>query len=934
MNSAYRYWDKILVYPRFYISIDTVVTESNADEIKRLIENTSIKKYVLSKTFLDVYPQYRGHSKVLIVDEILGDPRYNFISSLSPRTTGAWGLRLAAEHGYEFIHMCGFDGIREELIGEAIAPPDSSNKLELKIQTNPHFNPNYFFQGYQRAGDRYQVPNSNSHTINNGIKLHTHAVFEAIKDIASFARDTQILSHSFDDYSYILPKKSTLGTLNSKLPGLEKKMQSNKTIHTLIEVLKDSYSWTLDKKREFNDANSFFIGKLNTFDSGICIDAEINLCNTFDPERPLFYINNTYLDYTESKIIENNLYNAIRSGGLIEWEVSYQGNWVSFIKELPLSKGLIMQIINYENSIYLNTKSKFASDYHSLKLCLKDYFANLANTSHKRGNFSRLNNSVYLNPSISGNLLEKVNFMAGDTGCIQSLEINHNILDIKVLRIAIGMDSDFEQEVIGYICPWKSVKETQEIRQEKSFLLKAHEKNLVELRCEYKHTHRTSKCIIHSSSNKPLKLHIKNISIFMITRCGQVIKKSWTNNEHFELINNSKDALIKKSTQINSQNSRITEQRLILIEPDMVDKQGHYYRYISNLLGHSAVRDMRKILIARRDMNIKLENIPRLDIIRTYERNTWTIQTNESEFYEKTHKAFSDINIDNADHVYMYTGSIFHALQLGKIVEQLPNAPAAITCNLFWEMIKDISSEKYQKGFNQMKTKNLADTINITAPTNYVSEVVKNHSNILCKIAPHPSTGFGDNDALKNLSDLLNLSTRISNNSCAKTIFFPGVDTINKGYSYGIELANKLSKLGYKVIARPSPNCSRSSCLEYLELGVEESTFEKYLQNADLVILPYTREGFRHRTSGLIVDAMFRNVMVCVISETWLSDFVDKYGCGFSVSGVNLSEDLKTIVDNLTNVNRSVLGSYHDNLKYLQENSWATLLQQILKKQK
>ncbi len=157
MNVAYRYWDRINWYPDYYSCLDTVVGISHKFEIKRLIDQAD--KYAI-KSFLlrDNLIQELGlHDHPIVFNfEVLRN-QYHLIMGDLNTTTGGHTCAWAAALGYETIILLGIDSNYINHIQEAASV--EGKPIVLEITSTPKNNPNYFFDDYQQAGDRYHVPN-------------------------------------------------------------------------------------------------------------------------------------------------------------------------------------------------------------------------------------------------------------------------------------------------------------------------------------------------------------------------------------------------------------------------------------------------------------------------------------------------------------------------------------------------------------------------------------------------------------------------------------------------------------------------------------------------------------------------------------------------------------------------------------------------------
>ena len=155
MNAAYRYWERIGWSPRYYICLDTVVGLSHKEAIARLIRESDvngIRYFVLRRNLVDCLEDLADHPRILVFDDM--QKSFSLLSG-ELITTGSHAALMGAIFGYRTIYLLGIDcnytervsGSRE--IGEHV----------LEIVDGSADNPNYFFDDYQRQGDRYHVPN-------------------------------------------------------------------------------------------------------------------------------------------------------------------------------------------------------------------------------------------------------------------------------------------------------------------------------------------------------------------------------------------------------------------------------------------------------------------------------------------------------------------------------------------------------------------------------------------------------------------------------------------------------------------------------------------------------------------------------------------------------------------------------------------------------
>jgi hypothetical protein len=155
MNAAYRYWREIGWHPRFYACLDLVVGLSHKVEIAQLIEKSQengIESFLLRQNLLQELGALGERENVFCFEELRD--AFPIMRSM-PLTTGSHAAAWATTLGYEEIVLLGIDCNYVEIVPGAVSST-TDHELEIVEETE---NPNYFFEGYQRRGDKYHVPN-------------------------------------------------------------------------------------------------------------------------------------------------------------------------------------------------------------------------------------------------------------------------------------------------------------------------------------------------------------------------------------------------------------------------------------------------------------------------------------------------------------------------------------------------------------------------------------------------------------------------------------------------------------------------------------------------------------------------------------------------------------------------------------------------------
>lgn len=230
MNAAYRYWDTIGWYPDYYCCLDDQLMKTHHEEINRLYEHKQIQSMFLHRSFFEYHPDKIGNPDFTSFDQVsshwynknakaLGLPKlYHLppfqISDTSKITTGSHSVRYAAYKGHDKIALMGIDLRYTEIISEA-APTEG---VGLRITETPKNNPNYFFDGYQKAGDLYNIPNPAAHDGN----LHPKSFELLASDFAANGVNVEIVNtnpHSVLNDCDVIPFESIESVLGESALG-------------------------------------------------------------------------------------------------------------------------------------------------------------------------------------------------------------------------------------------------------------------------------------------------------------------------------------------------------------------------------------------------------------------------------------------------------------------------------------------------------------------------------------------------------------------------------------------------------------------------------------------------------------------------------------------------------------------------------------------
>ena len=167
LNAAYRIYDKINFYPTYFGCFDHRLNESHKQNFSNLILNNN-----LIKKFFFVGNE---DGQILYDNNVINNSKFTKInlknnkflskSFLEFNDLGSSGANAAQSGilmGYKKIILVGCDCNYVENLPNSIR----ANK-GITLTKTPEHNPNYWFEGYQQAGDVYNVPQAGTFQINS-----------------------------------------------------------------------------------------------------------------------------------------------------------------------------------------------------------------------------------------------------------------------------------------------------------------------------------------------------------------------------------------------------------------------------------------------------------------------------------------------------------------------------------------------------------------------------------------------------------------------------------------------------------------------------------------------------------------------------------------------------------------------------------------------
>ena len=170
LNAAYRQYDNIDFWPKYFGCFDGLVCNDHSSEFKKLIRNSPIEKFffinindekkaifteddiVNSEKFQNINFQYRTKDE----RDNLNILSTTFDPFMDMRTSGPNSILTALILGYRKIIMLGVDQNYVEVVDGATK---NGNYHKLIMEKTPEKNENYWFSDYQQEGDKFNRPN-------------------------------------------------------------------------------------------------------------------------------------------------------------------------------------------------------------------------------------------------------------------------------------------------------------------------------------------------------------------------------------------------------------------------------------------------------------------------------------------------------------------------------------------------------------------------------------------------------------------------------------------------------------------------------------------------------------------------------------------------------------------------------------------------------
>lgn len=383
--------------------------------------------------------------------------------------------------------------------------------------------------------------------------------------------------------------------------------------------------------------------------------------------------------------------------------------------------------------------------------------------------------------------------------------------------------------------------------------------------------------------------------------------------------------------------------RLIVFDPDAVDYAGHFVAYNTNLGRAFADRQIGVTVLCNRDISTNIlidysNYIPRLSV------NSWRVSRAKNDRDPELCRlevleALDDLLQANKNSlVYMYLGSVEHARIFAEASRRYPSVYFNI--NLFWLSFRDLKTEMdyVEQCRPFMEWLDLSGPRFIaTVPTQELQQEIAQVFGVILDVAPHPSPVVYDS------MPRIIRETRAHSPDIPLRVLFPGALRAEKGYQSSLACVRLLGEdervqtiLRYVTSSSTQADLAKTPTNLPTNVSVVEGVltnddFGQLFAQSDMVVLPYSADAFRIRTSGLLIDALAYGLPAVVVEGTWLANHVHKYQCGVVVpdaSAEALAEGVRSLAKSIDIFTARTKSAAE---RYFSSNSWSAMADFLLK---
>ncbi|MBE9102928.1 sulfotransferase domain-containing protein [Vacuolonema iberomarrocanum] len=969
MNAAYRYWDRINWYPTHYCCLDVELIATHHEAIRRLVEENQVKTAFLNESFLEFFPDAGKDKRYVFLNQfsrkwcdevgskygIVWQEGNAFKSSQPGKvTTGAYSVRYAIHLGYKDIGLIGIDLKYVEQIPEATL----KGGIQLVMEKTPDHNPNYFFDDYQQAGDRFQVPNPEVHNFD----LHPVS-FEVL-------RDDIVLR----DFNVSVVNCNTRSELHARgtfpYTAIEDFIHRQKLGALVIPTQ------VRERDRILNNLKLWqkpaFIPFLN-FKSY----ERLRLVFTFTGHEDEVLKAEILHEYSKSSILKKCFYEPEFHFFLLpEGEDVYVRDKNTPISDKGLKSGPNQQFFHSLFAMKGLCDHVFFMETDCLPI-RPDWLGKLCELVQESEDF------WILGSHYRGKLPVPKHFARHINGSAVYAVGNEEFIEFaKTWQATLDKVISTRDKTLAYDCvlehffyyDFQTNIEQQRALDPESDGWKLFQRVASKLRYSDYTLNYSGKVDVETANLSFLRFIREKFNNSYIIHNRKICEDIYqfalgqSPTVNVESTSPKQNDLRNDSHESHASSEQLSKESIVVsVNPDAVDEIGHFLSYEDLLHGTFQKLGIQYISLCNR--SLKADLLAQRNFIRpVLTVNSWTIgncrgrgaepddsvkQTSKQELIQAV-KEIIQKSPESDLILYLYCGSLYHAEIFVEILQAYPNVRGVIT--LFWLSFTDISDAAFLPRWQHLLTHCANERrIDLSVMTEEMQADLLSYTGFHLPVFPHPSTTIDDAMFLRLKSEPLEGRSVPPNQF---TILFPGSLLPNKGYEFTIETLKGLSEYiknnkSYSIrciVRHPKPERTSPSVQKFidevrnysevLEGALEKDNLVDLIRNSHIIVLPYLPDSyskqkhgvlaFSKRTSGLLIDAIHCGIPVVAFSETWLGNLINQLHCGIAVNELTGSALVEAIVNILKDYPAYSKATYHASTTFFLKNNWTSLAGAIM----
>jgi glycosyltransferase involved in cell wall biosynthesis len=326
----------------------------------------------------------------------------------------------------------------------------------------------------------------------------------------------------------------------------------------------------------------------------------------------------------------------------------------------------------------------------------------------------------------------------------------------------------------------------------------------------------------------------------------------------------------------------MTQFLAVSVNADLTDEFGHYLAYDRILRESCKTLGGEMISLANRRFSGAEEWVR-----PTFRDNSWRLGLKQkadagSRFIEDLCSALSELDRRSPTVLYVYTGSVFHALAVGNALRE-QKRPASALINLFYASHEAEGAPTTARVLTDVGWETFVESgIVLGSDSSALRSVFEKE--IAARLERIP---FFPVTKIKRQAR--------SNRTDGFVAYAPGNLNASKGY----ELISRLSRhpelagehppytLKARVAIRPSTKPEIQEMARDVERHaravrgtLSPEAYAEELADCDVVLVPYALHPFATRTSGVAVDAVMAAKPIVATKGTWTADLVQRFDIG------------------------------------------------------